>query len=406
MRRNLRRSVGANNHDNKTGDVLPACTQRKRKAPVRKTTVRQIDLDLDASGNSTPTLAEIDSETHAIFPEEAWSGTKSRKRAAPSKQNDDRADVFDTGAFAVLGPASDELPAKRRRYATDSSHLDKFVNKERERRSEAFRKSDQLTRYGLVWGESDHFKPVLAVPDVDLKEDERRRKAAQKLVDQYVYESSGDEEPIKSPPKRSRAKPKENRLVALKQALTMLERPPGHVEVESHAAFVNSKDNGSNVKQSATDSNDDSVQSHQPQPKRQLPRGFATQQALLNMIAIREEDSQRTRDFQRAMKDPQHPDFGTSFLNAVDLAIAEEKKTRHLVAQADSWGSDGNESEASTIIIPTTKRQKRADLASLAKPSSQPSHSSDSEILRSQNLHGSSTAWSEQVDSTSTTLTW
>jgi hypothetical protein len=30
--------------------------------------------------------------------------------------------------------------------------------------------------------ESDHFKPILAVPDIDLKEDERRRKAAQKLL--------------------------------------------------------------------------------------------------------------------------------------------------------------------------------------------------------------------------------
>jgi hypothetical protein len=147
MRRNPRRAVGLIKPQNE------ASTRRKRQAPVEKTTVRQTDLDLDASGNSSPTFAEINSETHPIFPEEAWSGPKSRKRAVPYRQNDDRADIFNIGVFAVWGPALDELPAKRRRYATDSSHLDNFVNKERERRSEASRKSDQLTRHSLVWGE-------------------------------------------------------------------------------------------------------------------------------------------------------------------------------------------------------------------------------------------------------------
>jgi hypothetical protein len=80
------------------------------------------------------------------------------------------------------------------------------------------------------------------------------------------------------------------------------------------------------------------------------------------------------------MKNPQHPDFGMSFLKAADLAMAEEKKTRHYVAQEELWGSDDNESEASTIIVPTTKQQERAGLAPLAKSSSQTSHSSDSEI--------------------------
>jgi hypothetical protein len=97
------------------------------------------------------------------------------------------------------------------------------------------------------------------------------------------------------------------------------------------------------------------------------------------MMATREEDSRQTRNFQRAMKNPQHPDFGMSFVNAVDLAIAEKKVARHMVAQEDSWGSNDNESEASTIVVPTTKQQKRAGLAPLAKPSSQTSHSSDSE---------------------------
>jgi hypothetical protein len=381
MRRNPRRSVGAYNHDDKTGDVLPACTQRKRKAPVKKTTIPQTDLDLDASGNSSPTLAEIDSETHHLFPEEARVTTKSRKRTSPSQGTDDRADRFNTGAFAVLGPASDELPAKRRRYATDSSHLDRFVNKERERRSEAFRKFDQLTRHGLVRGESDHFKPILAVPDVDPKEDKRRRKAAQKLIDQYVYESSGDEVPVDSSPRRSRAKPRKNRLVALKQALTKLEQPPGYVEVDSHAACVSPVDIGRHVQQSADGSDEDGVQPDQPQPKRVRSKGFAVQQAYFNVLAVREEDSRSTRKFQRAMKDPQHPDFGISFLNAVDLAMAEEKKTRQLVAQEELWGSDDPESEASTIILPTAKRQavgklKRAGVAPVPKSEPQTLHSS------------------------------
>jgi hypothetical protein len=270
MRRNPRRAVGVINPKIEADAALPASTRRKRQPPVKKTTAQQTDLDLDTSSTTDPTIAEIDEEANHISPEEAWFGIKSRKRTAPSQRVGDRADKFNTGAFAVWGPASDELPLKCRRYATDSPHLEKFVNKEGERRSEAFRKFAQLTRHGLV-------------------------------------------------------------------------------------------------------------RSQQPRPKRQSWRGFATQQALLNMMATREEDSRQTRNFQRAMKNPQHPDFGMSFVNAVDLAIAEKKVARHMVAQEDSWGSNDNESEASTIVVPTTKQQKRAGLAPLAKPSSQTSHSSDSE---------------------------
>jgi hypothetical protein len=102
----------------------------------------------------------------------------------------------------------DQLPAKCRRYTTDSSTLDKYVNREGARREKAFRKFEQLTRHGLVRREPGSFKPILAVPDVDVKEDERRRKAAQKLVDRYVYESSNDEVVARSMPKHPRAKPR------------------------------------------------------------------------------------------------------------------------------------------------------------------------------------------------------
>jgi hypothetical protein len=55
------------------------------------------------------------------------------------------------------------------------------------------------------------------------------------------------------------------------------------------------------------------------------------------------------------MSDSQHPDFGTSCLNAVDLAIAEKKVARHVVAQEELWGSDDNEAEASTNVLPAAK---------------------------------------------------
>jgi hypothetical protein len=73
------------------------------------------------------------------------------------------------------------------------------------------------------------------------------------------------------------------------------------------------------------------------------------------MSATDEKNSRSTRNFRRAMSDSQHPDFGTSCLNAVDLAIAEKKVARHVVAQEELWGSDDNEAEASTNVLPAAK---------------------------------------------------
>lgn len=57
------------------------------------------------------------------------------------------------------------------------------------------------------------------------------------------------------------------------------------------------------------------------------------------------EDLRPNPRFQKAMRDPGHPDFGLSFSAAVELAMAKEKEALTLVATHEYWAADGDDAE-------------------------------------------------------------
>lgn len=255
-----------------------------------------------------PTIAEIDAETHHILPEESWFGPEFQNRAAPWEGNYSGADTHHTGAFTVWGPETVDLPEESRPYATDASKLDGNITKEEERRARAMLKGNQLVRHGLVVGDHDHLRPLLALPDVSRKEVERRKQTAQRLIDQYVYESSEDDAAASRPPNDSRKKPKKGRLVKLKQALAKLYIP---------------------------------------------------------IVSDGQDESRPTLGFQKAMRNPSHPDFGMDFTAALRLAMAKEKKAHVLTMPDKVWDPDDDGSD--TTVLAARRRGTRVRLGQAAR---------------------------------------
>lgn len=145
----------------------------------------------------------------------------------------------------------------------------------------------------------------------------------------------------------------------LQQALAKLERPPGRVQDND---IFGSRGDGT-------------VEGVQDQP-RVLPGGLssvAIQKSFSETQVAQEEDHRPTVGFQRALRDPNHPDFGMNFSAALRLAMAKEKKARVLAIPDDFWDSDDTDSEGSTIVLAMQKRKalntkKAAAHASLARP--------------------------------------
>lgn len=127
---------------------------------------RQLGVPRNPTPRPIPSIAEIDAETHHILPEESWFGTGFQSRAAPWEEDYSGADTHSTGAFTVWGPGTVDLPEESRPYATNSSNLDSNIAKEEERQGRAVEKGNQLVRHGLVVGDRDHLRPLLALPDV------------------------------------------------------------------------------------------------------------------------------------------------------------------------------------------------------------------------------------------------
>jgi hypothetical protein len=146
-----------------------------------------VQLDNPSQAASRSTIAVIDAETRHVLPEESWSG-----HAALDEHDIPLVDIYRTGAFTVWVPGWQGLPAESRPYSTDKLELSVQNAEEEERRMAAAMKFDQLLRHGLVVGDRDDVRPLLAMPKVSHKEQERRKRVAQKLVDDYVYESSED----------------------------------------------------------------------------------------------------------------------------------------------------------------------------------------------------------------------
>lgn len=285
------------------------------------------------------TIAEIDAETHHILPEESWFGLEFRNRATFWEADYPMADTHRTGAFTVWGPGTLDLPEESRPYATDASRLDSNIAKEDETRARAMRKGKQLIRHGLVVGDDDHLRPLLALPDASGKEQERRKQTAQRLVDQYKYESSEDDATSYHSPNDLRKKPTKGRLVKLKQALAKLEMPTGGSQAGQQVPLTTS--GADKLRTSSRDVTDEDDQS--------LP----------------------TLEFQKAMQNPSHPDFGMDFAAALSLAMAKEKKAHVLATPDKVWNSDDEGSDAIVLAAPrriTNVRMGQATRAPLARP--------------------------------------
>jgi hypothetical protein len=74
------------------------------------------------------------------------------------------------------------------------------------------------------------------------------------------------------------------------------------------------------------------------------------------MAVDRGNDERPTLGFQKAMRNPNHPDFGMSFAAALDLAVAKEKKAHVQAASVDFWVSDGMEHASLAKPRPQSRR--------------------------------------------------
>jgi len=308
------------------------------KVAIPRDNSHQLDGAMRPPPRPIPTIAEIDAETHHILPEESWFGLEFQNRAAPWEESYSGADTHTTGAFTVWGPGTVDLPEESRPYATDASRLDGNIAKEEEKRGRAMSKGSQLIRHGLVEGDHDHLRPLLALPDVSHKEQERRKQTAQRLVEQYVYESSEDDAAASQPPNDARKKLKKGKLVKLKQALAKVEMPTEGSQAGQQIPITTPCVEG--LRTSSKDITDEEGES--------LP----------------------TLGSQKAMQNPSHPDFGMGFTAALGLAMAKEKKAHVLTMPEKVWDSDDDGSDTTVLAAPrrgTSVRLGQATRAPLAR---------------------------------------
>jgi hypothetical protein len=292
----------------------------------------------------TSIFAKIDAATHHILPEESWFGAEFDSRAAPWEQHYSQADTHSTGAFTVWGPGTVDVPEEDRPYATDASRLDDNVAKGEERQVKARGKFDQLVRHGLVVGDRDRMRPLLALPSVSDREQERRKHTAQRLVDQYVYESSEDDATASQLLNVPRKKPKKGRLIRLQEALAKLEMPSEGSQAGQHGPLTTPiVDN---------------------------------RMAISSVVADEEEDSLPTLGFQKAMRKPSHPDFGMDFTTALRLAMAKEKKAHVMTVPETVWDSDDGQSDTIVLAAPRRNTGVRLGHAAPARPKPQTRHHS------------------------------
>ncbi|KAM0718869.1 hypothetical protein Q7P37_005941 [Cladosporium fusiforme] len=247
-------------------------------------------------------ISVIDGTTRHVLPEETWSGEERDKRI----RGGTGVDVFGTEAFSVYGPTTKSLPVPYKQYGTDISVVDDLIAKEAKLRENTDAKSAQLLRHGLAYSNGKRTRPILAAPNVDSREYTRRRRAAKKLIEEYEYEPSSpdddDDEDDEVGPSEGKW---EGRLTVLKEALTKLEQPP---QPEPRIRGATSL-HRSATKRRATEIEEDS--GVQAPTKRQKSNNL-----------------QQTPDVATPRQQDGCQNFGLSFLEALDIAMAEERKSR------------------------------------------------------------------------------
>lgn len=292
-------------------------------------------------------MHQLDANTHHILPEEAWYGAELHKRAPKGQVLPE--DPWGTGAFTMLGPDLESEPRLQGKSAqvlthpTSSKELVEYMANEQKKRETAAAKASQLIRNGLVTHNT--LTPILALPpNLTTKGQKRRRTVAAAQVEKYEYESSGDE--VEDYWMRRQSTPRV-KFAKLKQALERHEQPPQPKVVKPATRGTRKS-----LKRKAAETTGLNDSEEQQPAKRSKPdEAQATteaHQATLETMPDFDAADQLgpSLEFQRAMRDPSHPDYGLSFSTPVELAIANEKEAKTLVATHDHWAADESDAEA------------------------------------------------------------
>jgi hypothetical protein len=290
-------------------------------------------------------MRQVDKETHHILPEEAWYGAEFEKREPKHDvppEDPVPGEPSQTSAFTMQEPDFTRTRSRRlqRRvaattvmpYAANSSRLDKCLTKERRLQDTAALKAKQLIRNGLVTHNT--LTPILTLPNgLSENQQNRRRAAAAAQVKRYGYESSGDEVEDYWEDRQSEPKVK---FANLKQALAKHELPPKAPKVAK---------SGAGLKRKASETLSASNGGEQQAYKRSRLGNQPSAAQRVTWVTMAGDDLRRSIDFQKAMRDPGHPDFGFSFSAAVEFALAKEKEAISLAGTLEHWPVDGDDAE-------------------------------------------------------------
>jgi hypothetical protein len=296
------------------------------------------DLPLDGS------VEQIDAKPQAHLLEEAWFGAEYKKQLSKPQLKALKAlkalkrtgPGFGTAAFSVQGPdhASIQEPKLQEKvpatlpYETDSSSLDALLAQEHNDTA-AFKAEQRLIRNGLATTNAyGVLLPLLALSGtLTSKEVKKRHTMATRLVENYVY-PPGDEVKNQGKDRQPSAKVK---LANLKDALRRLERPLAMPKTAKPATQGSRK----SLERKAQETTSTSDEEEQQPSKRSK---------------VNDDDLRPTLGFLKSMRDPGHPDFGFSFLAALELAMAKEMKARTLESTCEHWIEDDDDAEAAVEV--------------------------------------------------------
>jgi hypothetical protein len=80
--------------------------------------------------------------------------------------------------------------------------------------------------------------------------------------------------------------------------------------------------------------------------------GIEKNRANPSVVNDGKDGSLPTLGFQKAMRNPSHPDFGMDFTSALGLAMAKEKKAHVLAARDNHWLTDDGDSDTIALAAP------------------------------------------------------
>lgn len=316
------------------------------EADSNTSSIGPISTNLRHDESRQMSVKEIDRTTRHIVPEETWFGEEREQRI----RGINGTDLFNTGAFAIHRPNVSELSAPNKQYETDLSLMDTYIAEQTEVRANAAAKAAQLLRHGLAYGNGERMVPILAIPNVNPREYGRRKRAAGRLIDEYEYEASSPEDDEEDRSEGSEGG-WEGRFPALRKALARLEQPPKQTRLHESAS----------ARWKGTESPEESDEQGtiDRSKKENLPSRAHDSMSLALISSFSAPDATTAR------RQYGHPDFGLSFWEALNIAMAEERKSRAPKGESSSGESTKEEGSIRSTLRPIAS-QKRNDFKSTA----------------------------------------